>query len=69
MLVLSRKIGEEIVANGVTFRILGVQGGRVRVGIVADPSVPIKRGELTAKEEASAARIDADQGERRVASR
>lgn len=58
MLVLSRKIGEEIVANGVTFKILGMQGGRVRVGIVAPPEVPIKRGELAEKDARVAAGTD-----------
>ena len=49
MLVLSRKVGERIViggANEITLTVVSVHGGRVRLGIEADPSIPIQRAEL-----------------------
>ena len=47
MLVLSRKCGEAIViGDGVTVTVLGVEGGRVRLGFVAPLDVPIHREEV-----------------------
>ena len=47
MLVLSRKCGEAIViGDGVTLTVLGVEGGRVRLGFAAPPEVPIHREEV-----------------------
>jgi carbon storage regulator len=48
MLVLSRKVGECIVVPdyGITLTVLKVEGGKVRLGISADASVPIYRQEL-----------------------
>lgn len=51
MLVLSRKPNEAIVIHPgtpqeVTFVLLECSGNRARVGIVADQSIPILRGEL-----------------------
>ena len=47
MLVLSRKVNEEIVIDGrITVRIVGLQGGRVRIGISAPKEVAVQRGEL-----------------------
>jgi len=50
MLVLSRGFGQEIVigqgADAVTVRFLRTKGGKVKVGIEAPPSVPVRRGEL-----------------------
>ena len=48
MLVLSRKIGEEIyVPNcGVAIKVLGVKGGGVRLGIAAPAEIPVHRAEL-----------------------
>lgn len=48
MLVLSRRVGEEVVLPGVLVRlvVLAVAGGRVRVGVVAPPDVSVLRGEL-----------------------
>jgi len=48
MLVLSRRLGEEIVIDStITVAVLGIQGSRVRLGIRADPDVRILRSELT----------------------
>jgi carbon storage regulator len=47
MLVLSRRIGEEVViGRNVRLTILAVQGRTVRVGITAPPTVPVDRKEV-----------------------
>ncbi|MBM4089588.1 MAG: hypothetical protein FJ276_09185 [Planctomycetes bacterium] len=48
MLVLSRKVGEEIVLpeHGVTIGVVAVNGRRVRLGIKAPSHIPVLRGEL-----------------------
>ena len=47
MLVLSRRVGEEIVIDGdIRVTIVAVRGDRVRVGITAPPSVPVDRQEI-----------------------
>ena len=47
MLVLSRKRGEVItIGNGVTVKVLAVQGDRVKIGIVAPAEVPVHRQEI-----------------------
>ncbi len=55
MLVLSRKIEEGIVLLelGVTFKILEVKKGVVKVGIVAPKEIQIVRKELLPKDSAS----------------
>lgn len=48
MLVLSRKVGEEIVIdNKITVKVLGVEGGKIRLGIEAPEDVPIVRQKLS----------------------
>lgn len=49
MLVLSRRVGEEVVLPGMGVRIvlLTASGGRVRVGVVAPADVVVLRGELS----------------------
>ncbi len=47
MLVLTRRIGEEIVIDGnIRVRIVAVSGGKVRLGISAPPSVSVDRSEV-----------------------
>jgi carbon storage regulator len=47
MLVLTRRIGEEIViAGNIRVTVVAVEGQRIRVGITAPPSVPVVRPEL-----------------------
>jgi carbon storage regulator len=47
MLVLSRKNGEAIViGDGITVTVLAVEGGRVKLGVVAPREVPIHREEI-----------------------
>jgi carbon storage regulator len=47
MLVLSRKVGEEIIIDGdIRVSIVRVRGNRVRIGIQAPPDARILREEL-----------------------
>ena len=47
MLVLSRKVGEEIlIGSGIRIRVLKIDRGRISVGLEADQDIPIRRGEL-----------------------
>ena len=50
MLVLSRKRGEAIViGNGITVKVLAVDGDRVKLGVVAPAEVPVHREEIYQK--------------------
>jgi carbon storage regulator CsrA len=52
MLVLTRRIGEEIViGDNIRVQVVEVQRGRVRLGISAPDRVHILRGELFAADE------------------
>jgi carbon storage regulator len=47
MLVLTRRIGDEIVINGhIRLRVTAVQKDRVRLGITAPPEVCVDRAEV-----------------------
>ena len=47
MLVLTRKLGEEIcIGNGILVRVLDVHGSRVKLGITCSRDVKVLRGEL-----------------------
>jgi carbon storage regulator len=47
MLVLSRKIGEEIIiAGNIRVKVVAVNGNRVRLGIVAPEDVTVDREEI-----------------------
>jgi len=48
MLVLSRGLKQSIVINGgeVTVTVLEIKDGRVRLGIEADPKIPVVRTEI-----------------------
>ena len=51
MLVLTRRIGEEImIAGNIRVRVLSIQGRKARIGILAPPSVPVNRLELLAEQ-------------------
>jgi carbon storage regulator CsrA len=51
MLVLSRKIDQEILINGnIKISVLKIKGNVVRIGIEAPDEVSIKRGELQIQE-------------------
>jgi carbon storage regulator len=45
MLVLSRKEGERLLIGDAEVTVLGVYGGKVRLGLVAPSNVPILRHE------------------------
>jgi carbon storage regulator len=50
MLVLSRKVGEEIVINDdIVITVESIHGDKVRLGVRADRSIPIHRGEVWAR--------------------
>jgi carbon storage regulator len=50
MLVISRKLGEEIViGDGIRISVLRRQGDRVRLGIIAPSTVHIIRREIVAR--------------------
>jgi carbon storage regulator len=50
MLVLTRRVREEIVIDGViSVTVLSVQGQKVRLGIVAPKSVRVDRAEISAR--------------------
>ena len=50
MLVLTRRIGEEIVIDGnIHVTVLAIQGNKIRIGITAPPSVPVDRLEIHEK--------------------
>lgn len=47
MLVLSRKLGEEIlIGNDVRLVVYRIKGNRVRLGIAAPEGIPVHRAEL-----------------------
>jgi carbon storage regulator len=47
MLVLSRRLGEEIVIDGsIRLTIVGLRGNQVRLGITAPKSVSVQREEI-----------------------
>jgi carbon storage regulator len=47
MLVLSRKVGEQIIIDGgITVTVTSIDGGKVRIGISAPPAVRIDRAEV-----------------------
>jgi carbon storage regulator len=50
MLVLTRRLGEEIViGEDVRVTVVRIDGNRVRVGITARASVPVRRQEVRAR--------------------
>jgi len=47
MLVLTRRLGEEIViGEGIRVKIVLIKGDRVRLGVTAPDSVPVDRSEV-----------------------
>ena len=50
MLVLTRKVGEEIIIGGdIRIRVVDVRGGKVRIGVVASVDVLVDRQEIHEK--------------------
>ncbi len=47
MLVLTRRVGEEIIIDGdIRVTVVGLKGDRVRIGIEAPPAVTVDRREI-----------------------
>ena len=47
MLVLSRRVGEEVViAGNIRVTVVSVEGGKVRLGVSAPAAVPVHRKEV-----------------------
>ncbi len=47
MLVLSRKTNQTIrIGDDVSLRVVAIEGGSVKIGIEAPPTVPVHRGEV-----------------------
>ena len=56
MLVLTRRIGEEIViAGNIRVAVVAVDGNKIRLGVTAPRSVPVARSELLAEHPEGAA--------------
>jgi len=51
MLVLTRKIDEAITVDGHLVRVLGIHGGKVRLGIVAPKDVKVLRLEVLERDQ------------------
>ena len=50
MLVLTRRIGEEIlIAGNIRVKVLSIKGKQARLGFTAPPTIPVTRMELLAK--------------------
>lgn len=63
MLVLTRKVGEEIVIDGhIRITISAVNGDRVKVGVAAPRDVPVNRGEVAARIAAEEAELEVTLG-------
>ena len=61
MLVLSRKIDQEIIIDGnIKIRVLKVKGNTIRLGIEAPKEVHIARGELTKRDSRQATNLPKD---------
>ena len=60
MLVLTRRIGEEIVIDDhIRVTIVSIDGGKVRVGITAPPEIRVDRQEVHERRREFAAQPDA----------
>ncbi|MCA9774681.1 MAG: carbon storage regulator CsrA [Myxococcales bacterium] len=47
MLVLTRKAGESVsIGDDIKVKVIEIQGGQVRLGISAPPSIPVHREEI-----------------------
>lgn len=66
MLVLSRKVNEEIViGDNIRVRLVKIGGGRARLGISAPPEISVHRAELARKRPALAVPLASAAGELR----
>jgi carbon storage regulator len=64
MLVLSRNVNQSIrISDNITITLLEIRGDRAKLGIVADRTVPVLRGELVPDVQAAIERQREQQGE------
>ena len=62
MLVLSRKLNQEIILNGnIKISIQKIKGNVVRIGIEAPKEVKIKRGELASKDKETCPEVNVEE--------
>lgn len=60
MLVLTRKLGEEIViGNNIRITVVEINGDRTKLGITAPKDVPVDREEVHKKKKAAATQVHA----------
>jgi carbon storage regulator len=58
MLVLTRRVGESLVIDGtIRVTVLAVNGGKIRLGFEAPPSVSVLRGEVFLREQGGAGEV------------
>jgi carbon storage regulator len=61
MLVLGRKLGEEIViGSGIRVTVLGIHKGKVRLGLAAPQALKIHRGEVRRRIDDDSRQADVD---------
>jgi carbon storage regulator len=61
MLVLSRKVGERIqIGSEIEVAVLRIRGGRVKLGVVGSPEVPIHRDEVVRSDRSAQTSHDSD---------
>jgi carbon storage regulator CsrA len=61
MLVLSRKVNEQIViGDQIRITVVSIRGNQVRIGFEAPPNVPILREELLSSREPAEVLVDAE---------
>jgi carbon storage regulator len=59
MLVLTRRIGEEIqIGEEIRIMVVAVKGEKVRIGIEAPTSIPVLRKEILARREVATSGVD-----------
>jgi carbon storage regulator len=62
MLVLSRKLGEEVViGDNIRITVVAIHGNRVRLGITAPVSIPVRREEVSCHSDRRAAAVPTGQ--------
>ena len=59
MLVLTRRVGEEIVIDGdIRITVVDISGDRARIGIAAPPSIRVDRREIYERRQRQACAVD-----------
>jgi carbon storage regulator len=59
MLVLSRRVGEQIhIGEGIVVTVIGSRGNNIRLGVEAPANVPVDREEISARKRAERRGLD-----------